>query len=156
MSSGCHKASWPSSIVQLKAHAHTECPHESEVQMPSHTPKHTWYENAHNWSSVYAMDLVLQKIEPLYFANISCCTCPFELKFGKHLDDEIWNNFGIQLMNKFGTEVRIKIRTSCCVQLFIVCQHRTWVALEVHYIHQLPISTWVLLTSILGGYSTLS
>ena len=43
--------------------------------------------------------LILQKTEPLYFADISCCTRPFELKFGEHLDDEIWNNFGIQLMS---------------------------------------------------------
>ena len=42
--------------------------------------------------------LVLQKIEPLYFAYISCCPRPFELKFGEHLDDKFWNNFGIQLM----------------------------------------------------------
>ena len=38
-----------------------------------------------------------QKTEPLYFAYISCCARPFKLKFGEHLDDEIWNNFGIQL-----------------------------------------------------------
>ena len=41
--------------------------------------------------------LVLQKIEPLYFAYISCCIHPCGLKFGENLDDEIWNNFGIQL-----------------------------------------------------------
>ena len=43
--------------------------------------------------------LVLQKIEPLYFAYISCCICPIELKFCEHLDYEVWNNFGIQLMS---------------------------------------------------------
>ena len=41
--------------------------------------------------------LILQKTEPLYFADISCCTRLFELKFCDHLDDEIWDNFGIQL-----------------------------------------------------------
>ena len=43
--------------------------------------------------------LILQKTEPLYFAYISFWTCPFELKFGENLEDEIWNNFGIQLMS---------------------------------------------------------
>jgi hypothetical protein len=40
---------------------------------------------------------MLQKIEPLYFAYISFCTCPIELEFCDNLQDEIWNNFGIQL-----------------------------------------------------------
>ena len=41
---------------------------------------------------------IFHKIEALYFANMSCCISPIELKFGEHLDDEIWNNFGIQLV----------------------------------------------------------
>ena len=41
--------------------------------------------------------LILQKTEPLYFADISWCTRPFDLKFGENLYDETWNNFGIQL-----------------------------------------------------------
>ena len=43
--------------------------------------------------------VILQKTEPLYFADISCCTHSFELKFGDNLDTEIWSNFGIQLMS---------------------------------------------------------
>ena len=40
---------------------------------------------------------VLQKTELLYFAIISCDTNPFELKLCEHFNDEIWNNFCIQL-----------------------------------------------------------
>ena len=47
----------------------------------------------------YSSGFLVLKIEPLYFANIFCCTCPTEPIFGEHSDDEIWHNFGIQVMS---------------------------------------------------------